>query len=75
MFLKNDEHCVCEPGGISVPNNWLLINTVVKKLLHSVEVRATENTSETMQDKIALTTEDSACIREVNCVGYSKDKM
>lgn len=31
-FLKNDEHWVCELGDIAVPNNWLLIKAVVKKL-------------------------------------------
>lgn len=30
--MKNDEHWVCELGDIAVPNNWLLIKAVVKKL-------------------------------------------
>lgn len=71
--MKNDEHCVCELGGISVPNNWPLINAAVKKLLDLVEVTATENTSERMQEQTAHTTEDSVCVREVIHVACSKD--
>lgn len=51
IFLKNEKHCVCEFGGISFPSSWSLINAVVKTLLDSVEVRATENTSERMYEQ------------------------
>lgn len=44
-------------------------------MLHSVEVRATENTSETMRDKITRTIEDSVCMREVIHIVYSKDQL
>lgn len=51
IFLKNEKHCVCEFGGISFPNSWSLISAVVKTLLDSVEVKATENTSERMHEQ------------------------
>lgn len=72
-FLKNDEHCVCELGGISVANNWPLINAVMKKLLDSVEVPATESTSERTCEQTAHTAEGGVCTREVIHNACSKD--
>jgi len=45
----------------------------LKKLLDSVEVRATENTFERMHEQTACTTEDYVCIGEVIHTACSTD--